>query len=394
MNKLMSAVSPRRQADDACPMHSTPVKSLDRWELLTLVTAMRREIGLTDRDVMVLRAHLTVLPQGPLIASGMNVSFMNVTEILQRACGMDARRFRRGEARLEQVGLIRRHLSANGRRFPERNHTGQIVQAYGIDLAPIFELYPRLLVLQETVTAENLALRQRKNALSAGLQEALRQLASSGRFLPDWADALRTSVRNALRRTGTTQADLDALAVDIAQITAEAEMHLPEKAAVRDVIAPCPARLVAPTDKAIAQDIYTPDDGQIVRHIESKPKDLKKESPFFDLRRIHLAWAQAVTLREFYPAPPSTERDLAAVLIQFSSFIGLGQTAMLKAMSILGWDNTILVVDYLASRTADIVKPEGYLTSMLRSYTSGQPVASGRVIPRGERKAEARSAVR
>lgn len=393
MNKLMSAVSPCREADDACPTHSKPVQSLDRWELLTLVTAMRREIGLTDRDVMVLRAHLTVLPQGPLIASGMNVSFMNVTEILQRACGMDARRFRRGEARLEEVGLIRRHLSANGRRFPERDRTGQIVQAYGIDLAPIFELYPRLLILQETVTAENLALRQRKNALSARLQEALRQLASSGRFLPDWADALRTSVRNALRRTGTTQEDLDALAVDIAQITAEADMHLPENAAVRDVIAPCPARLVEPTDKAIAQDIYTPDAGQIVRHIESKPKDLKKESTSFDLRKIHLAWAQAVTLREFYPDPPSTERDLSAVLIQFSSFIGLGQTAMLKAISILGWDSTILVVDYLASRTADIVKPEGYLTSMLRSYASGQPIASGRVIPRGERKAEERSAV-
>lgn len=59
---------------------------------MSLVTELRQDLGLADRDVMVLRAHLTVLPQGPLDPRGLNISFMSVSEILSRACGMDERR--------------------------------------------------------------------------------------------------------------------------------------------------------------------------------------------------------------------------------------------------------------------------------------------------------------
>lgn len=378
MTTFKPAVTPRGPADDACPNHPCGHRPLDRWDLLSLVTTLRRDLGLTDRDVMVLRAHLTVLPQGPLLPSGVNVSFMSVTEILERACGMDARRFRRGEARLEQVGLIRRHLSANGRRFPERDRTGKIVHAYGIDLAPVFDMYPRLIKLRQEIEAERAAIRQRKNALSARLQDAIRHIISSGQVLPDWAEAVRISVRNALRRTRATMADLDALEADIDQVTSQAEERTIETT-VADRMAPCPAPHEATPEISVPQVRQAADDGQTVRHIESKPKDLNKEPSTFDPRRIHHTWLKASSLREFYPDVPLTERDLAGVLIQFSSFIGLGQTTMLKALGILGWEHCILVIDYLSGRTADIAKPERYLTSMLRNYQAGQPIAAGRV---------------
>ncbi len=372
------AVTPRGRADDARPNYPCGHRPLDRWDLLTLVTSLRRELGLTDRDVMVLRAHLTVLPQGPLLPSGVNVSFMSVTEILERACGMDARRFRRGEARLEQVGLVRRRLSANGRRFPERDRAGKIVHAYGIDLAPVFDMYPQLLQLQKEIEAERAAIRQRKNALSARLQDAVRRLISIRQALPEWAEALRLAVRNALRRTGATMADLDVLEAEIDQVITEADEHTVETA-VADHLPPCPVPRDTMHEDAVLPDNLAADDGQIVRHIESEQKDLKKKPSAFEPRRIHYAWAQTASLKEFYPDTPQTERDLAGVLIQYSSFIGLGQTIILKALGILGWEHAIVVLDYLTGKATDIAKPEGYLSSMLRNYQAGQPIAAGRV---------------
>lgn len=330
---------------------------------------------------MVLRAHLTVLPHGPLKPAGLNVSFMSVSEILGRACGMDERRFRRGEARLEKVGLIRRNLSANGRRFPERDRTGKIVHAYGIDIAPLFEMYDRLVLLREKIATERAALRQRKNALSAKLQDALRLLTAAGHLLPDWADTLRVTVRNALRRTGATMEDLDELEVEIDRIAEAVTLSEATRTCHAAADFPSPAPLETPSETVVAPVICAGDAGQSVRHLESKHKDIKKEGEPFDPRRIHAAWLQTGTLREFYPDTPLSEHDLAGVLIQFSSFIGLGQTITLNALSVLGWDNGILTLDYLANRISDIAKPEGYLASMLRSFESGQPIAAGRVTP-------------
>lgn len=173
-------------------------------------------------------------------------------------------------------------------------------------------------------------------------------------------------------------ADLDALEAEIDQVMTEAEEQAVDTPDSGN-LAPCPAPRKTMPENTVPQDNRAADDGQTVRHIESKQKDLKKETVSFDPRRIRQAWLKASSLREFYPDVPLSERDLAGVLIQFSSFIGLGQTTMLKALGILGWEHCILVIDYLSGRTADIAKPEGYLTSMLKNYQAGQPIAAGRV---------------
>ena len=379
MATIEPAVSPRGQADDACPNSCLGPRPLDRWETLSLITELRQPLGLTDRDVMVLRAHLTVLPHGLLQPSGLNVSFMCVTEILKRACGMDERRFRRGEARLEKVGLIKRNLSANGRRFPERDKDGNIVNAYGIDLSPIFKMYERLVILRDRIAAERAILRQRKNALSARLQATVRRLTSAGQILPDWAEALRVTIRNALRRTSASLEDIDALEVEIDRITdvAAASELSSTSSAPLESFPPALPDMVQET--AVSPGKNTGDDGHCVRRIESKHKDIKKEGSPFNPRSIHETWLKTQTLREFYIDTPLSEHDLASVLIQFSSFIGLGRTSILNALATLGWENGILVIDYIGARLSNIERPEGYLASMLRSYDVGQPIAAGRV---------------
>jgi replication initiation protein RepC len=86
-------------------------------------------------------------------------------------------------------------------------------------------------------------------------------------------------------------------------------------------------------------------------------------------------------LQYFYPKPPEREREAARVLFEFSSFIGLGQQVVLKALSTFGWEGLFIVVDYLAERTERLKHPEGYLSTMIRCFERGEPVAGGSVQP-------------
>ena len=133
---------------------------------------------------------------------------------------------------------------------------------------------------------------------------------------------------------------------------------------------------------ADAPDTSTGDAGHSVRHNESPPKEDKQTRPaLFDPDRMARAWRLAETLNEFYPEPPRSEHQAAAVLYEFSSFIGLGQPGIARALRTLGWENTLLAVDYLAGRIAQITRPEGYLSSMLKAHERGEPIAGRRITP-------------
>ncbi|MBN9888144.1 helix-turn-helix domain-containing protein [Salipiger abyssi] len=371
MTTLMSAAQPRGQTIEVCPNTGSSRRAVDRWELLSLVTELRRPLGLADRDVMVLRAHLSVLPHGPLDPAGLNVSFMNIAEILNRACGMEERRFRRGEARLEQLGLVRRNLSANGRRFPERDANGKIVFAYGIDLAPLLARYHALLALRDDLEEQRQVLRQRKNRVSAAFSAILRSLASRGTSLPHCLDALRERLRNALRRKTTSHAELDEIEAEIDRLTANLQTTESFE----------PDQCDEPKT-AVLPDIEPVDAGQTVRHIESKPKEKNYDQPdTFNQHELSELWAQTESIGSFYPKAPTNEKEAIGILLDFSSFMGLNETEVAKTLVGLGWTNTVLALDYLAEKLASLKSPKHYLMTMVKRFEDGQPIARGRIVP-------------
>lgn len=368
----MPAASPRRQTDIVCRPANDPSRCVDRWDLLALVTSLRRELGLADRDIMVLRAHLSVLPKGPLDPAGVNVSFMCIREILERACGMDERRFRRGETCLERAGLVHRRLSGNGRRFPERDRTGRIVSAYGIDLAPLLARHDELKHLVELRHAQQLELRQRKNHISARLSAAIRTFNANGCPLPEWVETLRDKLRKLIRRKAPTLHEVNAVEVEIAQLEGLALAQ--DKGS---------KRLEMSRKSTISPDKITVDVGQTVRHIESKPKErIIDKRGCIDKTQLADAWAQTRVIREFYPECPNKEGDLATVIHDFSSFMKLENSTMGHALAVMGWENTVIVLDYLAERITAIKSPTAYLISMLNEYRRGNPIADGRVATR------------
>lgn len=390
----MRAEHPRGQIVWVCPNSDLATRRLDRWDLLSLVTELRKPLGLKDREIMVLRAHLSVLPHGPLDPAKLNVSFMSVTEILNRACGMDERRFRRGEERLEEVGLIHRRLSGNGRRFPERNAAGEIVNAYGVDLAPLLDAHDMLVDMLHRVEEERRALRALKNALSARLTAVMKALASLHTPLPSWLDTLRERVQKTFRRKEITKLELTLIEGDIQKAEAAATRSTPPvtedievcQICTQPVPAPNQAQPDGPQVEVSAElhlaDEFAADVGQNVRHIESEPKDINLTPTTSDRRRdIQPLWSDLKTVTDFFPHPPSSERDVVRIAFEFSLFIGLGQDTVARAIRSLGLPNCLVAIDYLAENIARIRNAEGYLLSMLKSYEGGRPIASGRVRP-------------
>lgn len=385
---MIPAVSPRGQTGSVCP-NSVPESYLqDRWELLSIVTYLRKPLGLSDRDIAVLQAHLTVLPKGPLRPESLNVSFMEVGEILARANGMCDRKFRRGETALEKAGLVARRLSANGRRYPERDGTGRIVSAYGIDLAPLIARRHELAAWRDRMISDLREVRRRANSVSARLAEITRRLLAAGCELPGVITELRTRLRRLARRVTTSPEIFEGLEREVEALEKGELPGGPARAATSDTHAVETAAAASTqvssgeTPIAAASVTTTGDAGHFVRHNESPPKEDKQTWPArFNPDRMAKSWRLAGTLNEFYPEPPTSEHQAAAVLYEFSSFIGLRQPGIARALCSLGWENTLLAVDYLAGRITQIARPEGYLTSMLKAYERGESIAGGRITP-------------
>ena len=384
MKTFMPAAEPRGQAELACPKRVARLVPVDRWELLSLVIDLRRELGLTDRDISVLRAHLTVLPRGDLAPGRVNTSFMEVAEILQRACGMEERRFRRGETRLAEAGLVRRRLSANGRRFPERDANGVIVAAYGIDLNPLLERIGELTELLKLRREEELRIRRMKNAISARLQDIVREHASPLCALPAWLETLRTRVRSMIRRKTVEIPELQALEDELTLVEPQVD-SAPEQSELRAPRAE-PARPDA-SHADVPPGTLAADDGQTVRRIESPLKENNKSRcHHWASDAVEHSWQATEMIREFYPEQPQREHDLASVLIEFSCFLGLGQPVFERGLSCLGWAGMITALDYLAKKAGTLAKPSGYFTAMIAAFNRGEPIAGGRIRPSDARR--------
>ncbi|ETX13494.1 hypothetical protein OCH239_09900 [Roseivivax halodurans JCM 10272] len=389
--------------------------------MLALVRDLRRDLGIGDREIAVLGAHLAVLPKGPVSARDLLMSYAEVAGLLDRANGMDERRFRRGEARLEEVGLIQRRLSANGRRFPQRNANDEVVDAYGIDLRPLFMRAAELRRWQAQVqekTRRRTALATRISSRIAELRRRLeKRLGSAPDVLIEFAQRARAITR---RKTATIE-ELSALEVQIKRMTTELETTgagatdpLQTSTAVTDSVkvgmyqkSPAIVHVAedgaremtttktdAPTSLSELDAEPTPsrvgnsslpdrtpaDAGQIDRQSESHPKESYSTPRDLKPGAIEV-WHECMELNAMYPVPPRSLHELVGVIREFSRFLGLGLDQVERALPVLGMSGMVVSLDYLAGRIHQINQPRAYLSKMVQRFQIGEVIAGGRVRP-------------
>lgn len=127
------------------------------------------------------------------------ICYASNASICSRAGGMDESSLRRHIRKLSSLGLVQRHDSATGKRFPLKRG-GKVLDAFGIDLSPAFRSAERLQRQLNTIQAqeeERRALRSETLSLRRRALEAITQMDEDLRgFL--------AGITNLMRRKTTT----------------------------------------------------------------------------------------------------------------------------------------------------------------------------------------------
>lgn len=158
---IVGLIDAARTPGESAGPSNRPV-AVNKWRLFRTLTAIREELGLSDRSLSLLNALLSFHPETALTlparpgagegdapddpdAGGSApcdlVVFPSNRALAARAHGMPEKTLRRHLAALVGAGLILRRDSPNGKRYarraPQADETATPVQAYGFDLTPL-----------------------------------------------------------------------------------------------------------------------------------------------------------------------------------------------------------------------------------------------------------------
>lgn len=316
-----------------------------RWHLLGLVQKTKDRLGISDREISVLRGLLTLVAASDWGKE--MIVFASNRVVAERSGAVEERTLRRRILRLESAGLIQRRLSPNGKRYRIKDETGSPALTFGIDLSPLAELADHLEALAETLRLEAL----RITVLKAKIRQALFVRSEAG------DDPEVSSARAALRRKLNVEAF---------------------EAVLASLIGSQPA---SPDSSDAAE--MTVKDSQNVRHIQKSDKDIddidtgeiKTTTAPTDLHGTTLSVDEcltaASTAAEFAFEPIQNWRDLSRFAFGLAPAIGLDVASIEGAKRALGEYGTTLAILGLTQSITRINKPSAYLASLSAKATEG-----------------------
>nr|WP_170124807.1 helix-turn-helix domain-containing protein [Roseinatronobacter thiooxidans] len=345
-----------------------------RGEIMPTLRVVRRQLGLSTGNLLVLGALLSHLPcrdpktgaERPITPDMMLVVFAGNRALCDRANGMDERVLRRHIGRLTEAGLVVRRSSASGKRFPLKRK-GTIVDAFGIDLSPLLQRMEELreMAKQETELREEIRnLRARALAIRANLATQAVCLEERERL---------EDIRRVLRRTGLTPQDLGKVIAEL-QAASDAAVGLADtdqfSAATEANNYPKNPDLPNQHRKPVMHQMtpkMSASDGQNVRLEESlNIEDKKKKNP-----DPEEAWERCEELRSFYPDIDPTPEGVVKVIYDFGRMLNVNERTLIKACHSIGVGTMLRAMDHIAKNAARIARPERYLDRMIRDVETG-----------------------
>ncbi|QUS58991.1 plasmid replication protein RepC [Pseudovibrio brasiliensis] len=138
--------------------------AVSRWDVLSLVKKLQRELGLTATQV----AHLEFLvgyTRDQDWQSGSNpIVYLTVSATANKRAICE-RQVLNIERALNRTGLVCWHDSGNLRRFGHRSADGELIQAFGVNLAPLAASYERLYCMAQELEQRARVWKQQKTTL-------------------------------------------------------------------------------------------------------------------------------------------------------------------------------------------------------------------------------------
>lgn len=343
----MSLMSPRAATRARTGSALPDAKTTDpRWLVLSYVQQARRDLGISDREIAVLRGLLTFLSAEDWGRS--MIVFASNRVLAERCGGVEERTLRRRISRLEDAGLVLRRLSPNRKRYRVKEVDGSPALTFGIDLTPMAE---RLAELTERAEAVQ-RLERQMLTLKAKIRYRLFDLQKANHPPCPAEEAARLMLRRVC--------DISAL-IEVLEA-----LPMPNREAEEDAAAP----------------ILSDSDRQNVRHIQKSDKDLKeKNSAGFEAVAVSTTPSQAVkpediSLAECLDAVPSAVEfatrpirswpEAADLATGLAPALGIDPRAMAIAEHSLGRFGATLAVLGLTQAHHRIHKPSAYLTALSR----------------------------
>ena len=342
--------------------HFPPVT---RRALMAAVNTASRELGLRSASVVVLDALLSCLPcndiktgkEAPITPLILLTVFACNETLCFRAKGISDRQLRRHLEKLEELKLIQRHDSANGKRFPIMRK-GKVIGAFGIDLSPLLARSPEILTLCQTRREDADELRGLKSFIHKLGMECLNL------NLDTEAQRFVAATRNIVRRPTTTLLQARTIIESLKDIMkGAAELAVASHKEV-SAIAHLSNIQVAETDDPTPTALETSGtDGQNVRHKETQKSYTKKSTP----SSVARLWEKLTTIPAFYPDPPRSEHALLQLLFEFGKMLRIEQHLLARAVSTLGIADAVLVADQIAEKPDQVKCPDNYISRIIAS---------------------------
>jgi len=353
-----------------------PVASMDKWELLTQLTAARESYELSDRTLRVLAVLLGVHRERELTDGAPLIVYASNATLCERAHGMPESTLRRHLAALVASGLIARHDSPNGKRYQRRDASGAVVRAYGFDLRP-------LLLRAGEIAHHARAAEIRSNEIALLREEVVL-------LIRDASDLAQ------LGHASELDEGLDAIedAVILAKRQLRRKLGLEDLSTIRDRLQPLVATLVEKlTPEVEPTDPVTPEliasDSQNERHIqnadiihsdsEGQGTCTPERSQPFESNEAEKD--QSVSLgqvlstckehQSFFPEPLRNWADVERISDKIAPMLGIDQPVMIDAKRVMGREAAAITILCMLEKAAVIRSPGAYLRRLTQMARDG-----------------------
>ena len=344
---------------------------------MAAVNTVSKDLGLRAASVMVIDALLSCLPckdaksglDRPISPLTLLTVYASNTTLCFRAKGITERQLRRHLERLEEVGLIQRKDSANGKRFPI-HRGGKVIGAFGIDLSPLLTRAAELFALAQERRQEADELR--------GLRSYIQKLRMECLRLPVGEDVstFLEGTRNIMRRASTTLMQARAIVDKLTDILMGVDQANAEGTqAPVATIEPKTTTINQPQRNLDDTTKMTATDGRNVRHKEPQKSYTKKTTPDSNTE----FWNSLTVLSEFYPSTPRTERAMVQIIFEFGKMLRIAQVTLTKAISTIGYAKTLMAQNQIAASAEQISNPDAYLARII-SATKHTLVGHGQLF--------------
>jgi len=295
-------------------------------------------------------------------------------EYLVERTGLSERAVRYGISGLIKLKLVTPKESANGKRFAIKTKNGEVQDAFGFDLAPIYSRRGEWMRTLMEFQAEKDRLRRMHDDITIArraAEEALTALKTEfpSKWQPELGDELEAvASRMPRRRAGVAKETLEGLLAEMLQMRGKAEE----------------AFYNAACDGKDCRHIETTNESPQESSLSKPPKEVERREFYSPERPSALPGLQLIldacpAVGE-YAVAVETEADLVAAARFVRGALGAHESAWNEAVNLLGPVRAAIVVaitlqlhvDDVASGKNHIKNPGGYFRALMRMVATGR----------------------